>query len=97
MIVTTVGQILFLSSLTIAGLLINKLLKLEVTLSCVFVGLLAGLSLGYIQMDTGIRAHNLQEVIFFLILPVLIFEAAWGLKLSLLKRWIIPILSLIHI
>lgn len=94
MIITATGQILFLSCLTIVGLLVNRLLKLELTLSCALVGLLAGLRLGYIDVDTGIRAHNLQDVVFFLILPVLIFEAAWHLKLSLLKRWIIPILVL---
>ena len=94
MIATVTGQILFLSGLTIVGLLINRLLKLELTLACALVGLLTGVSLGYIDFDTGIRAYNLQEIIFFIILPVLIFEAAWHLKLGVIKRWIIPILVL---
>ena len=94
MIVTATGQILILSGLTIVGLLINRLLKLELTLACALVGFLTGLSLSFIDFDTGIRAHNLQDIVFFIILPVLIFEAAWHLKLSLLKRWVIPILVL---
>lgn len=94
MIITVTGQILFLSCLTIVGLLVNRLLKLELTLSCALVGLLAGLSLGFVEIDTGIRHHNFQDIVFFIILPVLIFEAAWHLKLSLLRRWIIPILVL---
>lgn len=94
MIITTTGQILFLSSLTIVGLLLNRFIKLELTLACALVGLFAGLSLGYIDFDTGIRAHNLQDIVFFIILPVLIFEAVWQIKLSVLLRWIIPILVL---
>ena len=94
MIITAIGQMLVLSGLTIVGLLVNRILKLELTLSCALVGLITGLSLGIINFDTGIRAHNLQDIVFFIILPVLIFEAAWHLKLSLLKRWIIPILVL---
>lgn len=94
MIITATGQILLLSGLTIVGLLVNRVLKLELTLSCALVGLLTGLSLGFVNVDTGIRHHNLQDLVFFIILPVLIFEAAWHLKLHLLKRWILPILVL---
>lgn len=94
MVITVTGQILMLSSLTIVGLLINRLLKLELTLTCALVGLLTGLSLGLIDFDTGIRHHNLQDIIFFIVLPILIFEAAWHLNLTLLRRWIIPILIL---
>lgn len=94
MIITATGQILFLSGLTIFGLLINRFIKLELTIACALVGLLAGFSLSYIDFDTGIRAHNLQDIVFFIILPILIFEAAWHLKVNLLFRWIIPILVL---
>ena len=94
MTATITGQILFLSSLTIVGLLINRVLKLELTLACALVGFLIGQSLGFFDFDTGIRAYNLQDIVFFIILPVLIFEAAWHLKYSLLIRWIIPILVL---
>ncbi len=94
MVITTTGQILILSGLTIVGLLVNRFLKLDLTLACTLVGFLTGLSLSYIDFDTGIRAHNLKDIVFFIILPVLIFEAAWHLKISLLKRWIIPILVL---
>ncbi|QMU61282.1 MAG: sodium:proton antiporter [Gammaproteobacteria bacterium] len=94
MIISVTGQILILSGLTIVGLLVNRILKLELTLSCALVGLLMGLSLEFINIDTGVRAYNLQDIIFFIVLPVLIFEAAWNLKLSLLKKWVIPVLVL---
>lgn len=94
MIITAAGQILALSGLTIVGLLVNRFLKLDLTIACTLVGFLTGLSLAYIEFDTGIRASNLKDIIFFIILPVLIFEAAWSLKLPILKHWIIPILVL---
>lgn len=94
MITELMAQILALGGLTIAGLLINKILRIELTLACLAVGFFAGLSLSFIDFDTGIRAHNLQEIVFFVILPVLIFEAAWHLKPAILKTWLLPILLL---
>lgn len=94
MITEIMGQALALGSLTIVGLLFNKVFKLELTLACLLIGFVAGLSLGFIDFDTGIRAYNLQEIVFFIILPVLIFDAAWHLKPTILKVWIVPILLL---
>ncbi len=94
MVISITGQVLALSGMALAGLFISRFVKIELTLSCLLVGFLAGLGLAYVDFDTGIRAHNLQEIVFFIILPVLIFEAAWHLKPALLKRWLIPILIL---
>lgn len=94
MITELMTQILALGGLTLVGLLVNKILRLELTLACLAAGFLAGLGLNYIDFDTGIRAHNLQEIVFFVILPVLIFEAAWHLKPSILKTWLVPVLLL---
>lgn len=94
MVVSLVGQILFLVSVAVVGLLLHRLFRLELTLSCVLCGFLAGLGVEASGFDTGLRAHNLQDVIFFVILPVLIFEAAWHLKPRLLRRWLPPILLL---
>lgn len=94
MIVSITGQILALGSLTLVGLLVNRFLRIELTLACLLVGFLAGIGVEYVNFDTGIRAYNLQDIVFFLILPVLIFEAAWHIKPALLKRWLLPILLL---
>ena len=94
MVTEVLAQILALGGLTLVALLASKFLRLELTLSCFFVGLAAGQGLGYIDFDTGLRAHNLQEIVFFVILPVLVFEAAWHLKPALLKTWLIPVLLL---
>lgn len=94
MVTEIVGQILVLGGLTLAGLLLNRLLRLELTLACLLVGFLAGLCLEFVDFDTGIRAFNLQEIVFFIILPVLIFEAAWHLSPTTLKAWAVPVLLL---
>ena len=94
MVVSLTGQVLALAGLAILGLLINRAVKLELTLACLLCGFLAGLGLAYVDFDTGIRAHNLREIVFFIILPVLIFEAAWHLKPQLLRQWLGPVLIL---
>ena len=94
MIEILVGQILFLMACVVLGALLNKLIKLEVTLASLVAGVLAGLVLPYLNFDTGIRADNLKEIVFYLILPVLIFNAAWDLNVKLFKRWLAPILIL---
>jgi CPA1 family monovalent cation:H+ antiporter len=45
-----------------------------------------------IGFDTGIRADSLRDLVFFVILPVLVFEAAWHINVPLLRRWLAPIL-----
>ncbi|ORU92946.1 MAG: sodium:proton antiporter [Cycloclasticus sp. symbiont of Poecilosclerida sp. M] len=94
MTITLLSQILFLGALTVVGLLLNRFLKLELTLACLASGFIAGLFLTKINFDTGIRADNLRDIVFFIILPVLIFEAAWHLKPALLRRWLAPIIAL---
>ena len=94
MVVITIGQILALGSLIVVALLLHRITKIEFTLACLAVGLAAGLSLEWVAFDTGIRAHNLRDIVFFVLLPVLIFEAAWHLKPPLLRRWLMPILIL---
>ncbi|WP_417347438.1 cation:proton antiporter [Ferrimonas sp.] len=91
---TTLGQTLSLVILALAGLVIAKAFRLESTLACLLVGFVAGQGLGFLSLDTGIRAHNLKDLVFFIVLPVLIFEAAWHLKPEQLRRWLAPVLTL---
>ena len=92
MISIIMGQVLAVSGVAVVGLLLQRLLRIELTLACLLVGFVAGLGLEYTDFDTGIRASNLHDLVFFVILPVLIFEAAWELKPVLLKKWLLPIL-----
>lgn len=94
MVSEIVGYSILLASMVIAGLLLHRIIKLDLTLSCLATGLIAGFFIPTLELDTGIRATNLQALLFYVILPVLIFEAAWQLKPQLLKRWLFPILLL---
>ncbi len=93
-IATLMGQILLLSASVIGGLLLGKLLRLEYTLACLVAGVAIGWLVPLLALDTGIRAHNIQALTFYVILPLLIFEAAWHIKPAQLKRWLPPILLL---
>ena len=92
MVSIIVGQVLAVSALADVGLMVQRALRVELTLACLLVGFVAGLGIEFTSFDTGIRASNLHDLVFFVILPVLIFEAAWGLKPALLQKWLLPIL-----
>ena len=92
MVSIIVGQVLAVSALAVVGLMVQRALRIELTLACLLVGFVAGLGIEFTSFDTGIRASNLHDLVFFVILPVQIFEAAWELKPALLKKWLLPIL-----
>jgi len=89
-----VGQVILLSLIGLFGLAIARVFKIDITLPCLAVGLASGLVISKFGLDTGIRASNIKDVVFFLILPVLIFDAAWNMDSKLLKRWLAPSLLL---
>jgi CPA1 family monovalent cation:H+ antiporter len=88
------GQILGLCSIALGGVLINRITRLDVTLASLLSGVIAGIIIPLFDLDIGLRAHHIQDLVFFVILPVLIFEAAWHIKPQLLRRWLLPILLL---
>ncbi|MFK8041902.1 cation:proton antiporter [Congregibacter sp.] len=94
MIAIIVEQILALVGFTLIAGLVQRLTKLDLPLACVLVGFAAGQLISFIGFDTGIRASNLQDIVFYVILPVLVFEAAWHLDAKLLRRWLWPVLLL---
>ncbi|MEE4193474.1 MAG: cation:proton antiporter [Halieaceae bacterium] len=94
MVAAVTGQVLALAAVAVAALLVSRFTRLELTLSCVLCGFVAGQGVGWLGFDTGIRAHNLEEIVFYVILPVLIFEASWHIKPALLRRWLLPVLLL---
>jgi len=87
-----VGQILSLSGIAIAGLGIHRLTRLDVTLASLLAGVCAGLAIPALGLDVGVRAESIKDLVFFVMLPLLIFEAAWHIKPQLLRRWLMPIL-----
>ena len=91
MIPQITGQILALVALALAGLILAKLTRIDKTLCCLAAGFVAGMIVAPLGFDTGIRAGNVQDLVFYLLLPPLLFQAAWHISPSMLRRWIVPI------
>ena len=91
-VTTLVGQGLYMACAAVIGLGIARMLKRDNTLGCLIAGVLAGMLLPVINYDTGIRAENLHQLVFFVILPVLIFDSAWRIDPQILVRWLGPLL-----
>lgn len=89
-----VGQALLLISAVIVGFTISRFSRLQPALSCLLVGLGLNLLMPYWGLDSGMHSDNLQTLIFYLLLPVLIFESCWRIQTAQLKHWFKTILCL---
>lgn len=92
MIPLVTGQALSLITLALVGLILAKLTRIDKTLCCLGAGFVAGLLVAPLGLDTGIRAGNVQDLVFYLLLPPLLFQAAWHISPAMLRRWVVPIL-----
>ncbi|MGS2722734.1 cation:proton antiporter [Porticoccus sp. GXU_MW_L64] len=75
--------IAFLSILLLASLLVPplaKLIRFPATTLLVVIGYLAAEVFIYFGGDTGIRASSFQPLIFYVFLPILIFDSAYHLN-----------------
>ncbi|WP_277345562.1 cation:proton antiporter [Pseudomaricurvus alkylphenolicus] len=88
------GQILSLCGIALGGLLIQRILRLDLTLASLLSGTLAAIVIPAMELDIGLRAHHVKDLVFFVFLPLLVFEAAWHIQPAQLKRWLIPALLL---
>ncbi len=68
--------------------------RLPVTVVLAVVGFLAAWIGGFVGFETPLRGEEFEEVVVFLFLPVLIFEAALGLSTRAFLRNLGPILVL---
>ena len=80
-----IATILMFFALGLCAMLLEKWIKLPLGLWMVILGFLFSLLLPIIKWDTGVRASNFEDLMLFVLLPVLIFEAAFNLKLKLIK------------
>jgi CPA1 family monovalent cation:H+ antiporter len=91
MIPQLIGQALTLIAIALFGLILAKLTRIDKTICCLGSGFVAGLLVAPLGFDTGIRAGMVQDLVFYLFLPPLIFQAAWHISPNMLRRWAIPI------
>lgn len=87
--------LLIISLLIVATLLEPLADKLRVPFSIVLVltGYIGSeITIGVFDVDTGIRWDNFKTIIFYVILPILIFQSAIEINLRTLLRNFVPIL-----
>lgn len=83
-----VATLLLFTGVGLMAMLAAKWIKLPLSLWMVICGFLFSLTLPLTGWDTGVRASNFQDLMLFVLLPVLIFEAAFNLDPALLKRFL---------
>jgi CPA1 family monovalent cation:H+ antiporter len=93
----TEHAILILSGLMLLAIVLQplaRILHLPFTATLVIAGFIASELLVMAGIDTGIRAENFHDLIFFVFLPVLVFESAYNINAGLLRKNLLPILFL---
>jgi CPA1 family monovalent cation:H+ antiporter len=94
---TTVHVIFLFSGMLLLAILVQPLsqrIRLPFTATLVVAGFLVSELLVGQGIDTGIRAGNFHTLVFYVFLPVLIFESAYSIDFRLLFGNLLPILFL---
>jgi len=73
---------------------ISRFLHMPFASILVLLGFVSSEAIVYAGIDTGIRADNFQSIIFYVFIPVLVFEAALSIDKQQLKKNLVVILSL---
>ena len=89
-----IAALVFLLLLALVAKPVSKWIHLPYTSVLVLVGFLASEALVFMGVDTGIRADNYQALIFYVFIPVLVFESAYRIDKKLLLKNLLPILFL---
>ena len=70
----------------------RRLSFLPVSVWLIAAGALLAVAVEGLALDTGIRAHNFSELVFYVLLPVLIFEAAYVMPKDTLRKYLPTVL-----
>jgi len=73
---------------------LSRLLRLPYASVLVVTGFIASELVVMSGIDTGIRAGNFHDLVFYVFIPLLVFEAAYQINTRLLLKNIIPIITL---
>lgn len=92
----TTTILLFMAMLLAAAVLqpLSRLLRLPYSLMLVLAGFAGSELITASGLDTGLRWHHFHTLVFYLLLPALIFESALRLELKALLKTLLPILLL---
>ncbi|WP_281559115.1 sodium:proton antiporter [Thalassomonas sp. RHCl1] len=89
-----IGVVLIFAVTGITGLMVIRVIKIPYSLALVLLGFILSFSIEIFDWDSGIRASNFQDLMLFVLLPVLIFEAAFVLDSKLLFKFLPNVLTL---
>ncbi|MGB5305869.1 MAG: sodium:proton antiporter [Gammaproteobacteria bacterium] len=93
----TQHAILILTGLLLLAIVIQplaRMIRLPFAATLVLAGFAASELLVLAGHDTGIRAGNFHDLIFYIFLPILVFESAYNINARLLLDNLLPILIL---
>lgn len=91
---TIVSIALLLCSVGVLALFLTRFIPIPYTLLLVLLGFSLSLIVVEFNIDTQVRASNFQDLMLFILLPILIFEAAFGLNSKLLFKYLPNVLTL---
>lgn len=72
----------------------SRLLHMPFASTLVLLGFITSELVVFAGIDTGIRSDNFQSIIFYVLIPVLVFESAYNIDKQRLKKNLVVILSL---
>jgi CPA1 family monovalent cation:H+ antiporter len=89
-----ITALVFLLMLAVIAKPVSKWVRLPYASVLVLTGFLASEVLVFAGVDTGIRADNYQSLIFYVFIPVLVFESAYLIDKKQLLENLFPIIFL---
>lgn len=90
-VIEIIATVLMFITVGLVSVILSRFIKLPLPLLMVFCGFGYSFLLPIIGWDTGVRADNFEDLMFYVLLPILIFEAAFNIKLTILKMYLISI------
>jgi len=91
---TIVSITLLLLGVGVFAIVLERFVRIPYTLLLVVLGFILSLFTVAFGIDTGVRASNFQDLMLFILMPVLIFEAAFVLDSKLLFKYLPNVLTL---
>ena len=73
---------------------IEKFIRIPISIIQVLLGIAIGLVVVDLGYDTGITYSNFHDIVFFIVLPLLVFEAAYNINVRELLRNLLPVIVL---
>ena len=89
-----VSVMLLILAVGVLAIVLARFIRIPYTLLLVILGFVLSLFTVEFGIDTGVRASNFQDLMLFILLPVLIFEAAFSLNSKLLFKYLPNVLTL---